>query len=1799
MANDKFDLDDLDSILDSLDDSQPSEPKTPKELGTRKVIESIALGAKDSITEKNTVSKHAGIIAKNALPEGYSSALGAADQGAAFFMDLYNGSMKQLEKPLKDLRKAIAKKADSLPDLVDGKIKDLLKSWSPDEETIPEAKGAYSADRLLIDSTLKSVFGAQRALVEQNALSGERAAAVEAKADLFNSSSLESTRLVLDQVSRLVGYNDTVNFKWQQKSLELQHLQYFAQRDLLRIFTGHSRDVDAQLASIVHNTALPEAVKIQTTEGFMQSQKQRLYGNVGDTIEEYQDKFLGKTKENIRKKIDGFVQDLATNMGTITDIISSDGLDLGDMSLEEKLRLGGSLAGDVLQSTVGVKLSKGIGNKLRKYIERSPSLKTKSNELMYLFENFPSIFNEELRNWDGKVLPQSILDKVPALGALDASFIKDGLRDIIPRNTVKGLQIDQPKLDELAAPVTWSELERRSLVDIIPSFLSRQLQELEQIRTGQSAERQMYSFEEGGIVRESEAKQQLQKTIFGDDTRSRNRYADALVRLLGVGSGVELSPEADEALRAVLLGQSQKGKAFNIESLKEMDYGDEAVTSEILSMINQSKGNLSQRNLSGARIQKELAKGQRENQQMLNFAVNSGQLDVLKSMGLVGRNKYGDLKVDQATAARMAYGNESPDAYTVAESFVAQRPTVASGGNSDLSQFMVDMNGVSSLPVHISTRTQDAELELLETTRSGFSDQIQLLDAILGGILRMEAGVGGGEGSADGSMPKRKRGIGGIIESTLSGMGNFTRGWYGGIADFTTAGAGAIGTILGSVTGRRKPGDSDVYVAGRKEPAIRANLLKKGFYRNKETGKPIFSIDEIDGEIVDANGNVVITQSDVDDGIYLATGENITELFNKGLGFVKDKLLNTIGFQNMLVSKLMSLPKAGYDAITKRVRDIYVRGETRPRLQALLLKNGSYFSAVTGKPIYKAEDIDGEVLDAAGNVIISNDDLVTGLVDNIGTPIGGNRLVQLAKNITTTGMDLASRLAAFSIDQGNRIVSGTYDFMSGIKDMVMGGITINKMGYGEGGGSDVITKIYDHMRRRWPLEGESVYSDMNLDADRDDDGIRDNSWQDILSRSEDSAAEPTAAVDTEEKEEKSSGGLLSFIMPLIGSITSGFGGLMEALKGIGTTIATWFAFNKASATGEAASDILGDLTGAAGDGPGRKTPGKKGFMSKILGGAKNLVGKGLNLVRGAAPVAMAAAKWGGKKLLTTGAAAIAGVAGAPVIAAAITVGGLAYAGYEVYSYFSKRSKPKELERLRFLMYGINPEDMDDVVKIREMESDAIDEVSFTSRGPTFALSVGDAVSRYAKIFGVDMESSYDLQRWGEWFTRRFFPVFMVNLNLSKGIDKSIDLLEIDSALDKERKAEFATALASPANYTGGKLPWNNTMSPYPGKGSPVMPSDISIAIHNIASMGKGDEKYEGEFNTAPSENSSETTRPATDYMKAKSPVTQYGANTAPKPSSYSSTGQLAAKGGLDSAIVGASAKATGGSIRMIMPCEGRISSPYGMRVHPITGARKMHNGVDIAAPKGTPIVAAADGIIYRLYISKSYGKVIYLKHENGMASRYAHMDNFAVGLAMGDRVKQGQVIGYVGNTGASAGDHLHWEVRVTSAQWADTIDPLTLVGGNVKSDLAKEEKAIVKDEIAAEKESSDTTLEGQDTLRSTLIPKSVEDNKPLDTAPSTNATPNPVMEKERAQAQATATAKESAKALDVQMGALEKAYAQREVMIANQTASLEKLDAIHQALVDMPGYLSSVSKPTSATKRPATNRVNGVVKMTD
>ena len=142
---------------------------------------------------------------------------------------------------------------------------------------------------------------------------------------------------------------------------------------------------------------------------------------------------------------------------------------------------------------------------------------------------------------------------------------------------------------------------------------------------------------------------------------------------------------------------------------------------------------------------------------------------------------------------------------------------------------------------------------------------------------------------------------------------------------------------------------------------------------------------------------------------------------------------------------------------------------------------------------------------------------------------------------------------------------------------------------------------------------------------------------------------------------------------------------------------------------------------------------------------------------------------------------------------------------------------------------------------------------------------------------------------------------------------------------------------------------------------------------------------------------------------------------------------------------------------------GIMRSGFGLRRHPILGYTKMHTGVDWAAPSGTPIYASGNGTVEKVGWESGYGKYIRVRHNNGYETAYGHMTAYARGIAEGARVRQGQVIGFVGSTGLSTGSHLHYEILVNGR----FVDPMRIklprgreLGGALLANFDKERERL-------------------------------------------------------------------------------------------------------------------------------------------
>jgi murein DD-endopeptidase MepM/ murein hydrolase activator NlpD len=144
----------------------------------------------------------------------------------------------------------------------------------------------------------------------------------------------------------------------------------------------------------------------------------------------------------------------------------------------------------------------------------------------------------------------------------------------------------------------------------------------------------------------------------------------------------------------------------------------------------------------------------------------------------------------------------------------------------------------------------------------------------------------------------------------------------------------------------------------------------------------------------------------------------------------------------------------------------------------------------------------------------------------------------------------------------------------------------------------------------------------------------------------------------------------------------------------------------------------------------------------------------------------------------------------------------------------------------------------------------------------------------------------------------------------------------------------------------------------------------------------------------------------------------------------------------------------------------RISSPFGERMHPVSGEVSFHTGVDLTAHVGTPVLSAAAGTVEFVGVRSGYGRHVVINHGNGYTTCYAHLSAFVRGLRAGMQVAQGERIGSVGHSGVATGPHLHYEVRIND----QPVDPLTLTERVFTPPLTPAQRFALAQAAGAERE---------------------------------------------------------------------------------------------------------------------------------
>lgn len=675
-----------------------------------------------------------------------------------------------------------------------------------------------------------------------------------------------------------------------------------------------------------------------------------------------------------------------------------------------------------------------------------------------------------------------------------------------------------------------------------------------------------------------------------------------------------------------------------------------------------------------------------------------------------------------------------------------------------------------------------------------------------------------------------------VMAKTAGALGNFYLGGLkmagGGMSGIGRALAGTgrgAGSLMRRMLtpGAGKLGATDVYLKDNPEPIMRAAEMKEGAYVDAETGDPIKTVDDLyrlKGDVVDHEGNLVATAAELARGIYDRFGDRIGgRSLLSHLGGVGNVAWNYFTAPTRM---LLKAPKLVWDAgsgIVNRVRDVYVRGEKNPRLMAAVMKNGGYISATTGRPIYKLSDIDGEVRDRQGNVVLSLEDMRLGLVDWKGEPI--KFLDRQLKRV----MSLASvplKVGGWALGKARDVAGWARDQVSAVAGGLKNGIHIGGSQRTAERDNEQLSALHairdsiDQQTQIQSREGEDRHGTLKeirrliqqqIDGqakrrwDTDDDGHRDGSWRSQLAANDVDGGTETTEVEQEKKGNPILDLLKKLALPAFMVIKDLVGGAMGYLKDLLFKIAEMFGLKKLADGFRPGSggdrSRGGGRSGGSGNGSrgGSRSGGKLARAGRWLWeGAKSagrsLASKGpavkAALRTGGSWIARQGLWQGARTAAVAGAGVLAGVS-APVWGSIAAVGAVAGLGYLAW----RKYKGKDLGGLgdfRMRQYGLT--DKDEMAKVRFMENALINHVSIDHKTGKATLDQrGVDFEALHEELGIDTADEEAVTRFGRWLNLRFLPVFAATVaGLREETDED-DINQIDNLRDEVKKSFFDRA----------------------------------------------------------------------------------------------------------------------------------------------------------------------------------------------------------------------------------------------------------------------------------------------------------------------------------------------------------------------------------------------------------------------
>ncbi len=1525
MAGKNIDLDslDLDRGLD-LEDVERMFDDDLAESKPSKITEFVT-SFKDSFADKMKVQHIARTFLKNALPDGFARVFGVYDDLSRAADEIVDEVERKVPNDLLTLTKTAEANLGKLKGRISDPLYDRIDKNLKERATRYRDNRASLIDRSLVrkrnqaqqdEDTIRQALD-HNSTVQQYQLShterqNERRFNIE-RTERAMRDRIEKGRFKLEAkaytgmttaLDRLVGYNEQVNYVYQQRSMEIQFRSFMKLRDILDTLENQTALHNAGYTALVRNTGLPEGRKIELENltVFGSNYKKAAGGLFGSGLSDLNmpgskglPTFLATFSREVQRKISRPLIDMIQKSAGLAD-----GAGLLDLVLNNKERAAGEAASslaDYLITDVGIPY---LGRKVKPNVNRLLAVhgQGRQYQLDYILDNVPSMARDFVNSPTGD------------------NFYLDAIKSMLAPH-IPTFSLDD-KLEggykNIQRPANFNQMTQRAIVEVMPGYLSRILGELTMLRTGSETNNLVtFDYTKGEFTGQHTAKSRIaQSVVTRKNTAAISNAVSNVIRMIDPGG--QLSPDARRVLAERLVADGATGKRFNPESLiRKFSYSDAnpATVAEIIALLKNSyefnrDGKL-KANASNFKLRQKMSEqylymrdSVRDPGNEIRRLVSSGNTDILRQLGIIdtdgnsdkinyktlwkmmlsdlpehqekedsswswdsgdiesdnfigphlpgtlgkmfnkfSKNKYTKQWTDEELAANLKRYEElrrklnkpKPAKTTpktnVEETFSAATQSRILGPNTTLIDIQTE-----------SLKVQKDILNALRGTSSnkvnGLNTKVGVIDRALSEYAKVNT-VNDPFGKVETLHTLNTKNV---FTSTELFSGKYidtkTRKMVFNFSDITSPVVDQWGqTVISAIDLQAGIKDShdrtvkqlntdkaeqlinkalnlkhlyteakgdpsyrkamDLYVPGKTVPVIYGKHLEEGLYYSGTTGKPITSIDEIDGPVLDSNGETVVTDKEAMSGLYNALGELIIDAtgVRDNLGY---KVAKQVGsdvskpFKNKMVTGYLGMAGSYYKALgtgttTQKifrglgllakasfklskdvltmgvVHDAYLAGNPEPVLTVTKLRQGDYFktkrfytdqySSNLPIPITRWEDVTATVYDRDGNVQVEAENLKF-LVNADGTK---HQIAKYTGIMGTIRRATVTNIKMFAQWTGRGYLKATkaYYRWLGKKVGKIGGWFSKKL-------ANYVGEKPEELTAQSSVAQVSILESINDRlAELSPEQHRPGSWQEKAANAIKDKAAKVTANGSERLGEKT----------LVGSLLGGLANLLKPDRG---------SDDNSEDEGDDGDTIIGGGWWGRNKEQRERNRNKKANKGSKLKRLRDLA-KADRLSR---------VGWGGRilgqasRLLMN-----------PYVAGAAVVGAGAY-----WMYGRIKDTSGDFKNLRYLQYGITS--TGEQLDINKLEA-LIDKNTIRSATPEInipAASVPDILD----TFGIDRDSEEDVIRFSRWFTGRFKPVFTKWIAGLHQLGQRTPIQDIDGSLGEQFKGDLLSLVKFP--YSG-------------------------------------------------------------------------------------------------------------------------------------------------------------------------------------------------------------------------------------------------------------------------------------------------------------------------------------------------------------------------------------------------------------